>query len=218
MAIPLDPGPQGTIKPFAPVLNPAWQLVDELPQREGAEAPLEGVEVADDDEWEEDEVEYVTLEFAQHLRDRDLEEAGEVQLLSLEAHEPYARIGQKYFRGTHEELIGNDILLMHQPDASPSYQPFATASHRVVFQPVTLTPNSLLARQPPQASSEAAAATPGRGRGRGHRALLAQRGKRKPSLPLKKPKARRKTLKQPELRPPMVRLQRASRQKEPSRA
>ncbi|GAA5828388.1 hypothetical protein JCM11251_006223 [Rhodosporidiobolus azoricus] len=174
MAVPPNPGPEPAIRPFVPVLNSAWRRVYELP----VNAPREGggmiewqqQQEGDEDEWEEeDEVEYVTLEFGQNLPEAVLASAGEMQLLAPESKTPYARIGHHYFEGTHQTLIGNDILLMHEPEATPSYRPFATSSHRITFQPThfKFTPDKRIAKlEEEQAAAGAASGTTG-GRGRG---------------------------------------------------
>ncbi|BGP06827.1 hypothetical protein JCM10049v2_002653 [Rhodotorula toruloides] len=82
------------------------------------------------------QVEYLTLEFGTHLPADLLAEHNEVQLLAPESLTPFARVGHKYFQGTHQTLIGNDILFLHEPDAEPSYRPFTTSSYRINFQPV----------------------------------------------------------------------------------
>ncbi|GAA6034401.1 hypothetical protein JCM8097_002707 [Rhodosporidiobolus ruineniae] len=166
MAIPPQPPPAAPIRPFVAVLNPAWRQVEYLAPRDGPDAMQDG----DDDEWEEDEVEYVTLEFAQNLREEELVAASEMQLLAPESKTPYVRIGHQYFQGTHEMLIGNDILLQHDDKATPAYRPFATSSHRINFQPIDLqfTPGKRLAKLEEEAAAAAAEASgrrPGRPKG-----------------------------------------------------
>ncbi|KAL8292147.1 hypothetical protein RQP46_001613 [Phenoliferia psychrophenolica] len=116
-----------------PFVTPTWTLVDELPERD-----------ADDDEWEEDEVMYVTLDFGRHMKPEGYHHVREVQLINVNAATPYARLGGQIFRGQHEELIGSEILLQHKdvrPTAESSksaYRPFATTSSRIVFHPISI--------------------------------------------------------------------------------
>ncbi|GAA5951513.1 hypothetical protein JCM10213_002749 [Rhodosporidiobolus nylandii] len=177
MAVPPVAGPSQGIRPFVPVLNTAWRRVNELPERAQQDAMLE------DDEWEEDEVEYVSLEFAQNLTDKILADAGEMQLLAPESATPYARIGHHYYEGTHEMLIGNDILLKHQPKFHPAYVPFATSSHRITFQPINLefTPEKRLKQLEAEMAANAdAEAGPSSGRSS---MLSIRRRRRKPGRP-----------------------------------
>ncbi|KWU42137.1 hypothetical protein RHOSPDRAFT_7951, partial [Rhodotorula sp. JG-1b] len=113
-----------------PMLSSAWHRVEVLPHR--------GLLTKEErDEYEdEDEVEYVTLEFGSHLTEEELNQYGELQLLATP--HPIARVGHKHFQGVHESLIGNDILFKHQPEATPAYVPFAKSSHRITFQPVSI--------------------------------------------------------------------------------
>ncbi|GAA5919005.1 hypothetical protein JCM1841_002687 [Sporobolomyces salmonicolor] len=121
-----------------PVLTSAWTRVEELPPRREASTGTVHPD-PDDGEWDEqDEVDYVVLDFAHHLADDALSLSDGVQLLAPESATPIARIGHKYFQGLHETLIGNEILLQHDPEGLPSYQPFATPSHRISFQPVSI--------------------------------------------------------------------------------
>ncbi|TKA58357.1 hypothetical protein B0A53_00096 [Rhodotorula sp. CCFEE 5036] len=126
------PGQTKRLRPLEPVLSSAWHRVEVLPHR--------GLLTEEErDEYEdEDEVEYVTLEFGSHLTEDELNQYGELQLLGAEAPHPVARVGHKHFQGVHESLIGNDILFKHQPEATPAYVPFAKSSHRITFQPVSI--------------------------------------------------------------------------------
>ncbi|GAA5852672.1 hypothetical protein JCM8547_002585 [Rhodosporidiobolus lusitaniae] len=131
-----QPGPLHSAQPLRPVLDGTWTRVDEVPPRaSNGEAMLEG---EDEDQWEEDEVEYVTLEFGQHLKEEVLANAGEMQLLALESKTPYVRVGDQFFVGSHEALIGTDILLHHDSTSNIPYKPVGTSSHRITFQPVSV--------------------------------------------------------------------------------
>ncbi|BGP61046.1 hypothetical protein NBRC10512_004835 [Rhodotorula toruloides] len=123
------------VQPAEAVLTSKWRRVEAMPAREML-VELETDEGEGPDDWEQDEVEYLTLEFGTHLPADLLAEHNEVQLLAPESLTPFARVGHKYFQGTHQTLIGNDILFLHEPDAEPSYRPFTTSSYRINFQPV----------------------------------------------------------------------------------
>ncbi|GJN87542.1 hypothetical protein Rhopal_000496-T1 [Rhodotorula paludigena] len=136
MAIPPAQPRKRTVEPL---LGPTWRRVEGLVPRDLL-AQLDAPAGEGDDEWEEDEVEYVTLEFGQHLSEETLGENNAIQLLAPESVSPIARVGDRYFQGMHETLIGTDIFLAHDGDAHPSYQPMATSTHRITFQPVVLVP------------------------------------------------------------------------------
>ncbi|BGP23548.1 cys/Met metabolism pyridoxal-phosphate-dependent enzyme [Rhodotorula toruloides] len=125
------------VQPIEPVLTSNWRRVEAMPAREML-VDLGTDEGEGPDDWEDDEVEYLTLEFGNHLPADLLAEHNEVQLLAPESLTPFARVGHKYFQGTHQTLIGNDIFFLHEPDAEPSYRPFTTSSYRINFQPVNV--------------------------------------------------------------------------------
>ncbi|KAI5481678.1 hypothetical protein MNV49_002904 [Pseudohyphozyma bogoriensis] len=110
-----------------PLIDASWRLVDSLEQ-----------EVEDDeDEWEEEEVTYVTLDFGRHVKPESYRQQ-ELQLLAPESATPFAQIGASVFQGHHERLIGSEIILQQGEDGS--YSPLTTSTHRIVFHPVNLTP------------------------------------------------------------------------------
>ncbi|BGP46861.1 hypothetical protein JCM10450v2_002712 [Rhodotorula kratochvilovae] len=150
MAIPLaQPGP---FRPRGPLLTSTWRRVEDLVPRELLhQTSLE--QDGGEDEWEEDEVEYVTLDFAHHLTQDMLAENNAVQLLEPESATPVARIGDRYF----------------EENANPAYRPFTTSSHRIIFQPVALVPPSGPQHAIGVPSAPGRGAGRGRGRGRGSR-------------------------------------------------
>ncbi|BGP30861.1 hypothetical protein JCM10296v2_002620 [Rhodotorula toruloides] len=158
MAIPQpDTRAAQPVQSAEPVLTSKWRRVEAMPAREML-VELETDEGEGPDDWEEDEVEYVTLEFGNHLPADLLAEHNEVQLLAPESLTPFARVGYKYFQGTHQTLIGNDILFLHEPDAEPSYRPFTTSSYRINFQPV------IVEHDPDKPARDAAVHVKGKGR------------------------------------------------------
>ncbi|BGO97018.1 Cys/Met metabolism pyridoxal-phosphate-dependent enzyme [Rhodotorula toruloides ATCC 204091] len=180
MAIPQpDTHAAQPVQSAEPVLTSKWRRVEAMPAREML-VDLETDEGEGPDDWEEDEVEYVTLEFGNHLPADLLAEHNEVQLLAPESLTPFARVGHKYFQGTHQTLIGNDILFLHEPDAEPSYRPFTTSSYRINFQPV------IVEHDPDKPAKDAAAHVKGKGRASEPAPKLDEHGqpvKRRPGRP-----------------------------------
>ncbi|KDE07134.1 hypothetical protein, variant [Microbotryum lychnidis-dioicae p1A1 Lamole] len=123
-----------------PLVDRTWTRVERLEPREHQ------VNDADDsDEWEQDEVTYLTLDFGAKLAVETLnQERGHIQLLGLESSTPYARVGPQFYQGQHETLIGDQMLLQHHPETetSPShYVPLpSTSTSRIYFQPVSIKP------------------------------------------------------------------------------
>ncbi|GAA5943690.1 hypothetical protein JCM3775_001336 [Rhodotorula graminis] len=130
-------------RPTQPVLNSNWRRVEHLVPRELLNQ-VDGPD-GDDDEWEEDEVEYVTLDFGPYLEAKALAEHDAIQLLAPESTTPMALLGDRYFQGLHEPLVGSDILFLRNDNTTPAFQPFTTSSHRISFQPVALVPPSGMA-------------------------------------------------------------------------
>ncbi|KAK4050914.1 hypothetical protein OIO90_004890 [Microbotryomycetes sp. JL221] len=111
--------------PLPPLIDASWQQVDRLPTD------------FNEDEWDEDEVEYLTLDFGKGLASEALISHG-IQLLALNSETPFARIGPTVFRGTHEHLIGSEIFLERDPDTS-KYEPWSrTTQSRIRFEQVKL--------------------------------------------------------------------------------
>ncbi|SCZ98343.1 BZ3500_MvSof-1268-A1-R1_Chr3-2g06309 [Microbotryum saponariae] len=123
-----------------PLVDRTWTRVERLEPREHQ------VNDADDsDEWEQDEVTYLTLDFGAKLAVETLnQERGHIQLLGLESSTPYARVGPQFYQGQHETLIGDQVLLQHHPETetSPShYAPLpSTSTSRIYFRPVSIRP------------------------------------------------------------------------------
>ncbi|GAA5994130.1 hypothetical protein JCM5350_000574, partial [Sporobolomyces pararoseus] len=84
-----------------PVLTSAWTRVEQF----SANRSTPEDQAEDDDEWEEEEVEYVTLDFGPHLSKQTLADATSFQLLAAESSTPFVRIGNQYFQGQHETSI-----------------------------------------------------------------------------------------------------------------
>ncbi|GAA5936187.1 TFIIIC subunit 6 family protein [Sporobolomyces koalae] len=121
-----------------PVLTSSWTRVEQF---SASSRSASHDDLVDDDEWEEEEVEYVTLDFGPHLAEHSLEQAESFQLLAAESTTPIVRIGNQYFQGTHQTSLGTDIILKPQPnpgDEQTVLQPFATTTSRIVFQPVSI--------------------------------------------------------------------------------
>ncbi|GAA5841021.1 hypothetical protein JCM9279_001291 [Rhodotorula babjevae] len=135
--------PPARPRPAQPILNSTWRRVEHLVPREQL-SQVEGPD-GDDDAWEEDEVEYVTLDFGSYLEAKALAEHDAIQLLAPESTMPMVLLGDRYFQGIHEPLVGSDILLLRNDQASPPFQPFTTSAHRISFQPVALVPPSGMA-------------------------------------------------------------------------
>ncbi|KAK4053524.1 hypothetical protein OIV83_001692 [Microbotryomycetes sp. JL201] len=87
----------GAMTTVTPLVDSTWKQSDTLPVDR------------DDDEWEEDEVCYLTLDFGKLPTGAVTN--GELQLLGLNSDTPFARVGGSIFRGQHEQLIGSEIFL-----------------------------------------------------------------------------------------------------------
>ncbi|GAA5906704.1 hypothetical protein JCM8208_006360 [Rhodotorula glutinis] len=127
-------------RPTQPILNSNWRRVEHLVPRELL-SQVDGPD-GNDDEWDDDEVEYVTLDFGPYLEAKALAEHDAIQLLAPESTTPMILLGDRYFQGLHEPLVGSDILFLRNDSTSPPFQPFTTSSHRISFQPVSLVPPS----------------------------------------------------------------------------
>ncbi|KAK4698963.1 hypothetical protein P7C70_g7306, partial [Phenoliferia sp. Uapishka_3] len=142
-----------------PFVTPAWTLVEQLPERDP--------ENDDSDEWEEDEtylsanllqISYVTLDFGRYMKPEGFHHVREVQLTNVASPTPYARLGGQIFRGRHELLIGSEIILQHEdPDttreaSTSAYTPFATATSRIVFHPISVGGASVESQKRPRSA------------------------------------------------------------------
>ncbi|GAA5820072.1 hypothetical protein JCM10212_006426 [Sporobolomyces blumeae] len=134
--------------PSGPVLTSTWTRVDQLPPRASIGAAIGTANgartgVGEEDEWEEDEVEYVTLDFGPGVSLDQLREHGAFQILEPESLTPIVRVGNRYFEGTHETTIGTQMLFKQtgsrSSDDPPALEPFSTTHHRIQFQPVSIT-------------------------------------------------------------------------------
>ncbi|SCV74603.1 BQ2448_7632 [Microbotryum intermedium] len=137
-----------------PLVDRTWTRVERLePRKQVDKAPNDGEDDSDDDEWEQDEVTYLTLDFGGKLAVETLnQERGHIQLLGLESSTPYARVGPQFYQGQHETLIGDQVLLQYHPETEPSpshYVPLpSTSTSRIYFQPISIKPKEGHAVQP----------------------------------------------------------------------
>ncbi|KAM0751645.1 hypothetical protein T439DRAFT_379751 [Meredithblackwellia eburnea MCA 4105] len=145
-----------------PLLTPAWTQLSQLPTHDN------------DEEWEQDQVDYVTLDFARHLPPGAFHRIDELELLGMNLPTPYARLGSQLFRGRHEQLIGTEVILSHSLDGSkegspPTYQPFATSKSRIIFNPITLvdTKKKKVTKPEPVIDSDSNSVIKKRGRPKG---------------------------------------------------
>ncbi|KAG0143444.1 hypothetical protein CROQUDRAFT_26630, partial [Cronartium quercuum f. sp. fusiforme G11] len=118
-----------TIFPPPPVIDSQWKQVEEFP--EDAQ-----------DEWEE-EVEYLTLDMGLSSLDRkSLSPEANFQLLGLNTPNPFLKIAGQFFMGTHEHLIGTELIMQEgqKTGSKPCYEPLVSLTARVRFRPVTLEP------------------------------------------------------------------------------
>ncbi|KAM0788579.1 hypothetical protein ACM66B_001701 [Microbotryomycetes sp. NB124-2] len=112
----------------APLVDSTWQQVSKL------------ADDYDRDEWEEDEVCYLTLDFGK--LPTGAVTSGDLQLLALNSDTPFARVGGSIFRGQHESLIGSEIFL-ERDNETGSYSPWSsTTNARIQFDPVKLVSKS----------------------------------------------------------------------------
>ncbi|KAH8926062.1 hypothetical protein BT69DRAFT_1043858 [Atractiella rhizophila] len=119
-------------------LNRNWNQVGELVPRE----------LVSDDEWEADEVTFVTLDMmnfyqsnlSSDLVAEPLRRSTNFQLSGIHGEAPLLRIGKQTFRGQWEELIGTEILLKQEDiDGSLLLGPVSKSSDRIRFVPVIVT-------------------------------------------------------------------------------
>ncbi|GAA5906244.1 uncharacterized protein JCM6883_005486 [Sporobolomyces salmoneus] len=154
-----------------PVLTSNWTRVERFSARSTSVAE------DDDDEWEEEEVEYVTLDFGSQLSKQSLNDATSFQLLAAESSTPFVRIGNQYFNGLYETSIGTEILLQptsrndvttgergrgerngkegKEEEETPMQVFATTGSNRIVLQPV---PSDYAKRLPTLVAGAGAAA------------------------------------------------------------
>ncbi|KAG9085515.1 hypothetical protein FRC06_003568 [Ceratobasidium sp. 370] len=124
--------------------------------------------LADD---EEDETVYLALELGQ-VDPSLIPHCTSMRLVGLETATPFLQLGGSVFRGSHVSTLGTE-LVFH--DASPdratrSIRPYAQVEHKVLFNPVILTPKSVPAPEPGPSSRDTETPDPpasGRGGARG---------------------------------------------------
>ncbi|KAF8530110.1 hypothetical protein BU17DRAFT_78679 [Hysterangium stoloniferum] len=131
-----------------------------------------------DEEYEEEvEVSYVTVDLGPNVDKDLLPNTSEYRLAGLDSSTPMIQLSGTFFQGSHEELIGTEILFTDGRDeANPSRRfvvPVATTSKRIRFEKVEVQrkddfpPVEIVAPKPKPIASRSLVRTTGRGHGRG---------------------------------------------------
>ncbi|EGG11583.1 uncharacterized protein MELLADRAFT_102524 [Melampsora larici-populina 98AG31] len=120
--------------PPPPPIDSTYKLVEEFPTED------------QEDEWEEweEEIEYTTLDLGSSLDRKTFSPDSYFQLLSLHSPNPILKIGNQFFKGTHEHLIGTELIMKNTTkcETKPSYDPLISLTSRVRFTPIDIQPTS----------------------------------------------------------------------------
>ncbi|KAH9824256.1 hypothetical protein DFH28DRAFT_1162660 [Melampsora americana] len=139
--------------PTSPIINSNYKLVKEFSNE---------TEETEEEEWEEEvnqtthhhhhfkrkKIEYLTLDLGSSLDKKTFSPNSNFQLLALHSSHPILKIGNQFFKGTHEDLIGTELIMKRSssesspPDSKPSYDPLISLTKRIRFTPIDLQPKS----------------------------------------------------------------------------
>ncbi|KAF8583658.1 hypothetical protein K439DRAFT_1316135, partial [Ramaria rubella] len=93
-----------------------------------------------DDEYEDEgEVSYVTLDLGSNVNKALVPNTSEYRLVGLDTQTPLLQLSGTFFKGTHDQLIGTELLFTDGHETNPSHRfvvPVATTEKRIKFEQV----------------------------------------------------------------------------------
>ncbi|WOO76831.1 uncharacterized protein LOC62_01G000446 [Vanrija pseudolonga] len=105
---------------------------------------VESFDDIDDDEYEEDEEEYVVMDLGTAMDGRTLQTEAAYQLIGMDTSMPFLKVGEHVFQGKVTGLIGDEVLfdvIRGGEDAqNVHYTPIHTTRKRIEFRGITLAP------------------------------------------------------------------------------
>ncbi|KAL1413148.1 hypothetical protein Q8F55_000897 [Vanrija albida] len=105
---------------------------------------VESFDDIDDEEYEEDEEEYVVMDLGTAMDGRTLQTEAAYQLIGMDTSMPFLKVGEHVFQGKVTGLIGDEVLFdvvrAGEDAQTVHYNPVHTTRKRIEFRGITLAP------------------------------------------------------------------------------